>query len=101
MQPRILYVELKTGFNDDGPAWITWASFSKTGRTVYAKGRTLRLFSGGWGANHYDVESGEEWWVSGPKGNQQDRHWAGKGPVIIDEDAREAYAALLAAKRHR
>jgi hypothetical protein len=33
MKPGLMYVELKTGFNDDGPAWIGKAFFSKTGKT--------------------------------------------------------------------
>ncbi len=61
-----MYIELKTGFNDNGPAWIGRVRFSKTGRTVYYRGRTLRRkpYGGGPG-NYYDVETGEEFWVSG------------------------------------
>ena len=36
---RVMYVELKTGFNDNGPATISWVEFSKTGRSVYYRGR--------------------------------------------------------------
>ena len=60
-----MYVELKSGYADNGPAWITRVRFSKTGRTVYAKGRTLRRVRGGIEGNHIDVETGEEFWVSG------------------------------------
>src|SRR4051812_26997172 len=59
MKPRVMYVELKTGFNDDGPAWIGWVRFLKTGRTVYFHDRTLARRQGISG-NHYDVETGEE-----------------------------------------
>lgn len=91
-----MYVEMKTGFNDDGPAWIGRVRFSKTGRTVYYRGRTLaRKPSGGGPGNHYDVDTGEEFWISGVKKNGEDRHWAGKGPVEIDDDARDEYERLM------
>jgi hypothetical protein len=41
MEERVMYVELKTGFNHDGPAWIGRVRFSKTGRTLYYRGRRL------------------------------------------------------------
>lgn len=95
MRKQIRYVELKTGFNDDGPASISWVTFSKTGRTVYYRDRALqRIIRGGIGSNHRDTETGEEYWISGVKQDGEDRHWAGKGPVIVDEDAREEYERI-------
>ena len=32
---NIKYIELKTGYNDDGPAWIGNVKESKSGKTVY------------------------------------------------------------------
>ena len=96
MRREIRYVELKTGFNDDGPASISWVTFSKTGRTVYYRGRSLqRIIRGGVGSNHVDVQSGEEYWISGVKKDRQDRHWAGKGAVEVDDDAREEYERII------
>jgi hypothetical protein len=96
MEPRMMYVELKTGWNDDGPAWIGRVTFSKSGLTVYFHGRALRRIKGGGVKGNYrDVESGEEYWVSGPKRNGNDRHWAGSGPVEIDEDAAAEYDQLM------
>jgi hypothetical protein len=93
---RVMYVELKSGFADSGPAWIGWVEFSKTGRTVYYRGRALRRMKGGGIAgNHVDVETGEEYWVSGVKKNGQDRHWAGTGTVSIDPDAADEYQRIL------
>jgi hypothetical protein len=95
MRREIKYVELKTGFNDDGPASISWITFSKTGRTLYYRGRSLqRIIRGGAGSNHVDVETGEEYWISGVKKDRQDRHWSGKGVVEIDDDAREEYERI-------
>jgi hypothetical protein len=55
---------------------------------------TLRRAQGVRG-NHVDVDTGEEFWISGVKRDRQDRHWAGRGPVEIDEDAREEYERLV------
>jgi hypothetical protein len=69
MPHRVMYVELKTGFNHDGPAWIGLVHFSKTGRTLYYRGHSLQSLKGrsGWAANYVDIDSGDEFWVSGVK----------------------------------
>ncbi len=36
---RIMYVELKSGYGDNGPAWIGRVTFSNTRRTLYYRGR--------------------------------------------------------------
>ena len=36
-----MYVELKTGYDDNGPAWIRKAFFSKTGKTIYFDGKVF------------------------------------------------------------
>jgi hypothetical protein len=96
MKVRVMYVELKTGFNDDGPAWIGRVQFSKTGRTLYYRDKTLRRIPGGGiHGNHEDTETGEEYWVSGVKRNRAQRPSAGTGPIVIDEDAREEYESLV------
>lgn len=91
-----MYVELKSGHADDGPAWIGRVSFSKTGRTIYYRGRSFRRLSGGGvRGNYYDVDTGEEFWISGVKRSRQDRHWAGRGAVEIDADAQAEYESLI------
>ena len=96
MQPRVMYVELKIG--DSGPAWIGWVKFSKTGTTVYYRGKELRrVRGGGVSGNHVDVDTGDEYWVSGVKKNGQDRHWAGSGAVVIDDDAADEYRRIIGA----
>lgn len=100
MKDRIMYVELKSGHSNDGPAWIGRVKFSKTGRTIYYRGRSLQSCKGGGiSANYFDIETGEEYWVSGPKKNGEDRHWAGSGNVIIDEDARQEYEQIISARK--
>lgn len=93
VRQRVMYVELKTGYHDDGPAWITRVRFSKSGRSVYFKGRLLHRTRGVSG-NYYDPETGEEFWVSGVKKDGADRHWAGRGPVEIDPDAKAEYERI-------
>jgi len=90
---RIMYVELKSG-GDSGPAWIGRVRTSKTGRTVYYRGRTLRRKQGIAG-NHIDIESGDEFWISGVKKDGTDRHWAGSGPVDIDADVLDEYLEMV------
>ena len=89
---RVMYVERKSGHSDDGPARIGRVTFSQTGRTIYYNGKSFQSCKGqGIGANYFDVDTGDEYWISGPKKNGQDRHWAGNGPVEIDDDVVEEY----------
>ena len=91
-QTRIMYMELKSGQGDSGRARIGRVCFSHTGRTIYYKHQQFRSCGGqGIAGNYYDVATGEEYWISGPKKNGQDRHWAGSGPVEIDPDVAEEY----------
>ena len=93
---QIMYIELKSGYGDNGPAWIGKASFSKSGQTVYFNGKALKR-SGGQGlqGNHYDLETGQEYWVSGVKKDGTDRHWAGSGKIKIDARVVDEYLALV------
>lgn len=89
------YIELKSGFGDSGPAWIGRVTLSRSKTTVYFNGRALkRTKGGGVSGNYYDIESGEEYWVSGVKRNGQDRHWAGSGRVLVEAGAVHEYLAL-------
>jgi hypothetical protein len=90
MQPKLMYVELKSGYADDGPAWIGMAFFSKTGRTIYFNGLVLKKGQGIKG-NCYELQSGDEYWVSGIKERGGDRHWAGKGKIMVDKSILDEY----------
>lgn len=93
------YIELKSGFGDSGPAWIGRVTLSRSKATVYFNGRALkRAKGGGVSGNYYDIESGEEYWVSGVKRNGQDRHWAGSGRVLVEASAVHEYLALRSLK---
>ena len=91
-QNQIIYIEHKSGHGDSGPAWITRAQLSKSGRTVYFNGRALKSLGGqGISGNYYCLETRDEFWVSGVKVRGGDRHWAGGGPVMIDERVLQDY----------
>jgi hypothetical protein len=92
MQNRIMYIENKAG-GLAGPARIGRVSFSKTRRTLYYDGKSFQSLKGGGvgKSNYYDVESGEEYWISGPRKDGADRLYGEPTPVDIDDDVREEY----------
>lgn len=90
-----MYVENKDGDIDGVPGRIGWVTFSKTGNTVYYRGRELRRMKRGIRGNFYDVGTVEEYWVSGVKRDRSDAHWAESVAVEVDEDASEEYERLL------
>jgi hypothetical protein len=86
-----MYIECKAG-RLTGDARIGRVTFSKTGKTIYYKGRRFQSLKGrGFKSNYYDVETGEDYWISGPKKNGQDRLYGEKVPIHIDEDVSEEY----------
>lgn len=91
------YIELKTGYNDDGPAWIGRVMVSRSGQTVYFNGKAFKKAKGGGrdGGNYFDLETAEFYWISGVKKNGEDRHWAGKGKIIIEGAAVEEYLQAI------
>jgi hypothetical protein len=94
-QNQLIYIEHKSGHGDAGPAWITPAHVSKSGRTVYFNGRALKRLGGrGISGNFFCLETRDEFWVSGVKVGGGDRHWAGSGPVMVDERVLDDYLKL-------
>jgi hypothetical protein len=90
VKTRIMYIELKETLN--GPARIGRVSFSKTGRSIYYGGKTFRSLKGdGFKSNYFDVETREEYWISGCHKDGGDRNYASNLPIEIDEDVRQEY----------
>lgn len=89
---RIMYIEDKSG-SLNGPARIGRVVFSKSGLSVTYKGRSFaRLGGRGYKANYFDVETGEHFWISGPRKDGRDRLYAQSSrPVEIDQDVAEEY----------
>jgi hypothetical protein len=97
MRRRVMYVENKDALIDGVQGRIGWVTFSKTGQTIYYRGRTLQKGSVGRG-NFFDVESGEGYWVSGVKQRGSNAHPAERGvSVEIDPDALDEYRAIRSA----
>jgi hypothetical protein len=94
-QRRLMYVENKTGDADGRRGRIGWVTFSKTASTVYYRGRELlKIEGGGTAGNFLDVETRDEYWVSGVKKRGSNAHWAENVSVDVEPDALDAYNAL-------
>jgi hypothetical protein len=71
-------------------------SFSKTGRTLEYRGQKFQKDKSGYKWNHFDVENGDHYWISGPRKDGQDRLYAqSTQPIEIDDDIREEYWATI------
>lgn len=90
---RIMYIEDKSeGLN--GSAWIGRVAMSKSGRTLHYGGRAFQSLGGGGGlkANYFDIETGKQFWISGPRKDGRDRLYEGSTrPVAIDPDVSDEY----------
>jgi hypothetical protein len=96
MKPRIMYIERKVGV--DGVARIGRVTYSQTGRTLYYAGREfLRIKS--YKANYMDVQTREEYWISGPKKRGGDTLHG--GIIHIDDDVREEYWCTIRQLPHQ
>jgi hypothetical protein len=96
MAERVMFIQLKTGYDTDkGPAWISRVRFTRSWQTAYWRGKTLRRRPGMFDANFYDVESLEEYWLSGPHRDLADTRYSRIRPEI-DDDVRTLYQAFLA-----
>ena len=96
MKPELKYIEFKSGFGDNGPAWIGMAEFSKSGRTEYFNGKVLKNSNAqGIARNQFDIENGDEYQVSGIKKNGTYRHWAGGGKKKKKKNIVELYLSLV------
>ncbi|MBQ6018745.1 MAG: mannose-1-phosphate guanylyltransferase [Clostridia bacterium] len=91
---KLMYVELKSGCSDDGPAWIGYVRTSKSEKTVYFNDHAFQKYNSGSG-NYYDIETGENYWISGVKKRESNRHWAGHGKIMIDRKAVPEYLSVI------
>jgi hypothetical protein len=88
--PRIMYIEYKGDLH--GSARVGRVTFSRTGATLHYGGKSFQSLKGnGFKANYYDVETGEHYWISGPRRDGADRLYKSDWPVEIDDDVREEY----------
>ena len=89
MKSRIMYIERK-GDGISGPARIGRVMYSKSGKSLYYRGRMFQSLKGnGFKSNFFDAETGEHYWISGCKKDGTDRLYSGS--VEIDDDVRDEY----------
>ena len=94
---ELRYIELKTSWNDNGPAWIGFVTESRSGKMVYFNDHAFERQNEEY-SNYIDVETQEEYWISGVKKNGEDRHWAGGGIITIDKKAVALYLSITGMK---
>ncbi|HEY9022941.1 MAG TPA: 1-deoxy-D-xylulose-5-phosphate synthase [Burkholderiaceae bacterium] len=85
-----MYIESKSG-GLTGPARIGRVTFSKTGATLYYRGRAFQRDSGGFKSNWFDVETREPYWISGPHKDGRDALYATHVLPEVDADVHVEY----------
>ena len=100
LKTRIMYIESKS-VSLNGPARIGRVTFSQTGKSVSYQGRTFQSLKGrGLKANYFDVDTGEQFWISGPRKDGKDRLSPESSlPVEIDPEVAEEYWRGIRGKR--
>ena len=92
---RIMYIEDKSQ-DLEGSARIGRVYFSKSGRSLYYRGKMFQSLKGsGFKANYFEVESGDHYWISGPRKDQNNRLYGGNSGVEVDPDVLNEYQAYI------
>jgi hypothetical protein len=92
MRTRIMYIEDKSGgLSAEGR--VGRVTYSKSGASLTYAGRTFRSLKGaGYKANFYDVETGDHFWISGPRRDGADGLYGRiTQPSDVDDDVADAY----------
>ena len=92
---RIMYIESKAeGLN--GPARIGRVTFSRSGRSIEYRGRKFLKVGNGYKYNHIEEETGDHYWISGPRRDGKDRLYPqSRLAVEIDDDVRTEYWTVI------
>jgi hypothetical protein len=92
---KIMYIENKSD-GLVGDARIGRVFFSKTGATLYYRGKKFQSLKGsGFKANYFEIESRDQYWISGPRKDQDNRLYGGNRGVQIDDDVKDEYFAYI------
>jgi len=85
-----MYIETRRPDGRIQSARIGRVSFSKTGKTIYYRGRSFQRIGR---AEYLDSESGGHYWISGPRkdGNDRGANRSGSVPIEIDADVQREY----------
>lgn len=97
MKQEIKYIELKRNeSNHNGFACIGLVSFSKSGKTIYFDAKGFQSLNGtGISGNYFDIETGDEYWISGVKKNMSDRHMFENGKIFIEKRILNEYLKII------
>ncbi|MEX1229369.1 MAG: hypothetical protein WEB58_03960, partial [Planctomycetaceae bacterium] len=77
LKSRIMYLENKSQ-GLEGDARIGRVYFSRTMKTLYYKERVFQSLKGyGFKSNYCDIITGDEFWISGPRKDRNDRLYGG------------------------
>ncbi|MFC4994741.1 1-deoxy-D-xylulose-5-phosphate synthase [Rubritalea tangerina] len=88
---RIMYIECKAG-ELTGEARIGRVRFNRTHKTLYYGELKFQSLKGrGVKSNYCEVNTGEDYWISGPKKDGSDRLYSERLPIHIDDDVRVEY----------
>ena len=86
-----MYIECKDG-DLVGEARIGRVFLSKSGKTLYYRDQAFQSLKGaGFKSNYFEVETGIDYWISGPKRNGEDRLYGENVPIHVDDDVAEEY----------
>lgn len=86
-----MYIESKAG-GLTGPARIGRVTYSKSGATIYYAGLAFQSLKGyGFKANYFELESGDYYWISGPRKDGRDSLYATHVAPVVDADVHEEY----------
>ena len=92
---RIMYIECKAGGFVE-PARIGRVYFSKSGKSIYYRGLIFQSLEGsGFKSNFFEVSTGNEYWISGPRKDENNKLYGGNQGVTIDEDVKDEYEKLI------
>lgn len=92
MQPRIMFIEPGGGLAGVGSR-IGLVSFSKTGKTIRYGDKEFQSIKGGYKSNYFEINTGEHYWISGPRKDGNDALYP--MTIEIDDDIREEYWCVI------
>lgn len=88
---RVMYIENRSDPN--ARPWIGRVTFAKTGQSLTYAGRRFQKLGGpGFKANYFEVETGDHFWIAGPRKDGADRPYPqSAAPIVVDDDAADEY----------
>ena len=86
---RVMWIEYK-GNGIVGPARIGWVQVKDKGKKLVYRDQSFGSLGGrGFKSNYYDVDSKEEYWITGCRKDGQNALYSTE--VVVDDDALEEY----------